>query len=155
MEHAVAQRQAQAGPAQFVIERRIRRGLAEVALDEQVDAAARAAGGDGEQAFRGGVAEGGGKSGDHHEAVFFGDGAGLFVVVGDVGELVAQIHLDDFFDVVVDFREPFLDVGALGPDAVGDEGFLIIRQMHQAGEILAEAHRIDEHKRRPARRMRG
>ena len=147
--------QAQAGPAQFVIQRRIRRGLAQVALDEQVNAAARAAGGDGQQALGGGVAEVGGKSGDHEEAVFLRDGAGLLVVFGDVGELVAQIHLDDLFDVLVEFREPFLDLGALGPDPVMDQGFLVIRQVHQAGEFLAEADRIDEQKRRPAGRMRG
>ena len=38
---------AQAGAAEFVVQRGIRRGLAQVALDEQVHAAARAAGGDG------------------------------------------------------------------------------------------------------------
>ncbi len=153
VEHALAQDQAQTGPPQFVIERRIRRGLPQVALDEQVDPAARPAGGDGKQAFRGGVAEGGGKPGDHHEPVFFGDGARLFVVFRDVGELVAEIHLDDFFDVLVDFREPLFDMGALGPDPVMDQGFLVIREMHQPGEVLAKAHRIDEHKRRPAGRM--
>ena len=103
--------------------------------------------------FARGFAEGGGKSGDDEEAVFFRDGAGLFVVFGDVRELVAQIHLDDFFDVVVEFGEALLDLRALGPDAVVDQGFLVIGEMHQPGEILAQPDRIDEHKRRPPRRM--
>ena len=89
------------------------------------------------------------------KAVFFGDGAGLFVVFGDVRELVAQIHLDDLLDVFVEFGEALLDLGGLGPDAAVDERFLVIGEVHQPGEILAEAHRIDEHKRRAARRMRG
>ena len=117
-----------------------------------MDAAAGAAGGDGKQAFGGGVAEGGGKSGDHQEPVFFGDRAGLFVVFGDGRVLVAQIHLDDLFDVLVEFGEAFLDLGALGPDPVMDQGFLVIREVHQPGEILAEPDRIDEHERRPAGR---
>ena len=141
--------------AEFVIQRRIRRGLAEIALDQQMHAAARAAGGDGTQAFHRGIAEGRGKPGDHDEAVFLGDGAGLFVVGIDVRELVAEIHLDDFFDVIVDLGEALLDVGGLRPDPVIDERFLVIRQMHQPGEVLAESHGIDEHERGPARRMRG
>ena len=52
--------------------------------------------------------------------------------------------------MVVDFGEAFLDMGGLGPDAVGDEQFLVIRQMHQAGEILAQADRVDEYTGRPA-----
>src|SRR5690349_12097578 len=110
MERAIAQAHPQAGAAEFVLKRRIRRRLAQVALDEQMHAAARAAGGDGEQALASRFAEGGWKTGDDEETIFLGDGTRLFVVFRDVRELVAEIHLDDFFDVLVELRKTFFNV---------------------------------------------
>ena len=68
--------------------------------------------------LHGGFAEGGGKPGNHQETVFLRDAAGLFVVFRDVRELVAQVHLDDLLDVLVEFGQTFLDLAALRPDAV-------------------------------------
>ena len=103
--------EAQAGAGEFLVEGGVGAGPCGVALDEEEDAAAGAAGGDAEQAFGGQFAEAGGEAGDDDEAVAFGDGAGLFVVVGDGGELVAEVHLDHLFEVLVEFGEAFLDLG--------------------------------------------
>jgi len=53
-----------------------------------------------------------------------------------------------FFDMLIELGESFFDLSALRPDPVIDQQFLVIRQMHQTGKILAQPHRINERARR-------
>ena len=103
------------------------------------------------------VAEVGRKSGDENELILLGDLPRLEVVLGDGRILVAEIHLDDFLHVLVELPEPCLDLGRLRPDAAVDHGILVVRQMHQPGEIPPQPHRIDDGEgdlpRRPARKQ--
>ena len=113
-------------------------------MDERIDAAPGAAGGDTQQAFGGGIAEVDGKIGDHEEMVLFGDHAGLVVVFGDGGVIVAQVHLDDLLDMLVEAGQALLDLRRLRPDAAVDDLLLVVGQVHNAGEILSEADRVDD-----------
>ena len=124
-------------------------------MEEEIDPAARAAGGDAKQSLRRGLAEGGGKSGNHDKAVLFRDGAGMRVVVIEGREFIPEVHLDHLLDVLVQLGQALLDLRGLGPDAAMDQALLIITQMHQAGEIPAEADGIDEGKDGPSGRVRG
>ena len=135
---------------------RIRRArLALVPMDEREDAAARAAGGDAPQALGRGVAEIHREIGDDQEMIFLRDAAGLLVVFGDGRVFVAQIHLDDLFHVLVQLGELFLDLVALRPDAAVDEAVLVIGEVHEAGEVLAEADRVEDGEAELARRRGG
>ena len=73
--------------------------------------------------------------------IFLRHAARLLIVLGDRRVLVAQIHLDHFLDVLIELREPLLDLALLRPDAAVDQRLLIIGQVHQPGEILPEPHR--------------
>ena len=79
--------------------------------------------------------------------------AGLGVVFGDGFVFVAEIHLDDLFHVFVQLRQLFLELVGLCPDAAVDVALLVIGQVHEAGEILAEADRIKNGEIQLARRM--
>ena len=92
---------------------------------------------------------------DDEEMIFLGDAAGLRVVFRDGRVFVAQIHLDDLFHVLVQLGELFLELRRLRPDAAVDGGLLVIRQVHQRGEILAEADRIENGEAQLARRRGG
>ena len=120
-------------------------------MDQRVDAAPGAAGGDAQQAPGGGLAEVHREIGDDQEVVLLRDVARLLVVFGDGGVLVAQIHLDDLLHVLVQVRQPLLDLPGLRPDAAVDELLLVIRQVHDAGEVLAEADGIHDGEVQPAR----
>ncbi len=113
-------------------------------MNEGEDSAARSALGDALEPLRSDITEGGREVGHDEEMIFFGNASGLLVVLGDGFVLVAQVHLDDFLDVLALFGQPFLDLVALGPDAAVDETLLVIAEMHQAGEVLPEAYRIDD-----------
>src|SRR5207247_1449582 len=102
--------------------------------------------GDALQAPRGRLAESGGKIRDDQKVIFFGHAAGLQVVLGDRRELVAQVHLDDLFDVFAEFAKPLVDLLALGPDAAVDDALLVIGDMHEAGEVFAEADGVEDGK---------
>ena len=88
---------------------------------------------------------------DDEEVIFLRHAAGLLVVFGDRRVLVAQIHLDDLLDVLAELGEPLLDLVALRPDAAVDEALLVIAKVHEAGEILPEADRVDDREARPCR----
>ena len=68
----------------------------------------------------------------------------MFVILLDGLELVAQVLLDDVFHVPGQVRQPLLDVRGLGPDAAGDQGLVKVGQVHEGGEVLAQANRIDD-----------
>ena len=74
------------------------------------------------------------------------DSAGLFVELCDGRVFVAKVKLGDFFDVLVQLNEPLLDVFGLRPDAAIDQAVLVIGEVHEAGEALAEAHGIQDGK---------
>ena len=131
------------GPA-FVAGEPVRLGRPEVGVHEGEHAAARTAGDDAFEPLHGGLAEVGREVGDDEEVVFFGDDSGLVVVFRDVVEFVAQIHLDDFFDVPAEDAEAFLDLLPLGPDAVVDQAVLVVGEVHQPAEILAEPDGVDD-----------
>ena len=87
--------------------------------------------------------------------IFFRDAAGLRVVFRDGRVFVAQIHLDDFLHVLVQLREPFLELRRLRPDAAVDAALLVIGEVHERGKILAEADRIKNRETQFARRRGG
>ena len=62
--------------------------------------------------------------------IFFRHAPGLRVVFSYGGVFVAEIHLDDFLHVLVEFREPFLELSRLRPDAAVDAALLVIREVH-------------------------
>ena len=124
-------------------------------MDQQVNAAARAAGGDAQQALRRRLAEGRGKAGNHHETVLLRDGPGLRVVFVERRILVTKVHLDDLLDVLVQLRQPLFDLRRLRPDPPVDERLLIVAEVHQPGEVLPETDRIDQRENRTPRRMGG
>ena len=139
----------------FVGNKIIRRRIALVPMNERVNAATRAVGGDVAQPPRRGVAEIHRERRDDEEMIFLGDAAGLRVVFRDGRVFVAQIHLDDLFHVLVQLGELFLELRRLRPDAAVDVAFLVIGQVHQRGEILAEADRIKNGEAHLARRRGG
>jgi len=96
------------------------------------------------EAFSGRFAKVCGEVGDDEKEVFFGDASSFFVILGDREILVSEIHLDDFFDLLGELIEAGFDVVALGPDAAIDEGFFVIGEVHEAGEIFAEADGVDD-----------
>lgn len=102
------------------------------------------AGGDAEEALGGEVAEGRGEIGHDDEVIFLGDVAGLLVVFGDGRVFIAEIHLDDFLHVLVQVGEALFDLRGLRPDAAVDQMFRVVGQVHDAGETLAQADRVDD-----------
>ena len=130
--------QADAVFAQFIGHEILRHGDALVPMDEREDAAPRAAGGDVAQPLRRGVGEIHRERRDDQEMIFLRHAAGLRVVFRDGGVFVAQIHLDDFLHVLVQFGELFLELRRLRPDAAVEAALLVIGQVRQRGEILAQ-----------------
>ena len=51
--------------------------------------------------------------------------------------------------------QPLLDVLRLGPDAVGDQELVVVGQVHERGEVLAQADRVDDREADLAGRDRG
>ena len=113
-----------------------------VDADERVHAAARAAGADGRELAGGGLAEPRGKiRGDDH-VVRLGHFAGRLVVLVDRGELVAEVLLQHLLHVGGDEGQPLVDVLGVGPDAAaGEQLLVVVGQVHEGGEVLAEARR--------------
>ena len=110
---------------------------------DEIDAAAGAAGGDARQPPGARFGEVRRKIGDDDEPIglrHFGDG----VVIADRGVFVAEVFLDHHLHLFGDVGEPLLDLLRLGPDAVGDEQFVVIGEMHEARELLAEPQGVDD-----------
>ena len=141
--------------AEFVGHESVRDGLPLVPVDQREDAAAWAADGDALQACSSRVTEARGEVGDDEEVILLRHAASLLVVFRDRRILVAQIHLDDLFNVLVHLREPLFDLVALRPDAAVDEAFLIIGDVHEAGEVLTKPDRINDGERDLAGRRGG
>ena len=148
-------RQANAVAAQFIGNKILRHGVALVPLDEREHAATRAVRGDVAQALRRRLTEIHRERGDDDEMIFLRDGAGLGVVFRDGGIFVAQIHLDDFLHVLVQFRELLLELRRLRPDAAVDGARLVIGQMHERREVLSQPDRVENGELQPARRRGG
>ena len=87
--------------------------------------------------------------------IFFREPPGLRVVFGERGVFVAQIHLRDLLDMLVEVGEALLELWLLCPDAAVDEAFFEIGQVHDTGEVLAEADWIEDGERQAARRRAG
>jgi hypothetical protein len=118
-------------------------------------ATTRAAGGDALQALHRHFAEVRRKIRDDEELIFLREATGLGVVFGERRVFVAQIHLRDLLDVFVEVGEALLDLRLLRPDAAVDEALLKIREMHDAGKVLAEADRIKDRERQSSGRRAG
>ncbi len=103
----------------------------------------------------GGLVEIGREVGDDQDPERLGDLAGHRVVLFDGLKLVAQVLLDHVLHVLGEIGQPLLDVLRLGPDPVGDQELVIIAQVHECGEVFAEADRIDDGVADLARRHRG
>ena len=135
---------ADAGFPQVFWNKAIWKRLALIPVNEGVNPALGTAGRNAHQALGGHVAEVRREVGDHQHVVLFGHAAGLFVVLGDALVLVAQVHLDHLFDVLVELGEALLNLVALGPDTAVDQALFIVRQVHETGEVLAQAHGVDD-----------
>ena len=70
-------------------------------------------------------------------------------------ELVAEVLLDDVLHVLGQVGQPLLDVRAVGPDARADQGLVVVGQVHEAGEVLAQPDRVDDREAHPPGRQRG
>ncbi|QKK08801.1 MAG: hypothetical protein HND58_11955 [Planctomycetota bacterium] len=125
-----------------------------VGQHDDEDAAAGAGVDDGGEPGDGVLGEIGREVGDDEVAVGLGDLAGDAVVLVDGGVVVAEVLLDDVFDVLGEFGEALLDVAALGPDAGADEGVVVIGEAHEPGEGAAAADGINDGELGPARRDR-
>ena len=112
--------------------------------DQRVDAAPRTAADDADQPPDRVVVEVGREVGDDEDAERLGDLAGHRVVFLDRLELVAQVLLDDVLHVLGQVGQPLLDVGRLGPDAAGDQELVVVGQVHEGGEVLAQADGVDD-----------
>ena len=77
------------------------------------------------------------------------------VVLLDRLVLVPQVLLDHAGDVIGQVREPLLDVRRLGPDLRSDQLLVVIGEVHERGEVLAEADRVDDREPHLARRQPG
>ena len=84
--------------------------------------------------------------------VFLREPPGLGVVFRERFVFVPEIHLRDLLDMLVEISQPLLELRLLCPDPAADEALLEIRQMHDAGEILPEPHRIEDGERKAPRR---
>jgi hypothetical protein len=49
-------------------------------------------------------------------------------------------------------RNALIDLLGIGEDPPADQRLIVIRQVHEAGEALAQSHRIDERESRPTGR---
>ena len=112
-------------------------------MHEREHAAARSASEDAFQPRHCALAESRRQSGDDEEVILLRHAAGLFVVFGDRCVFVAQVHLDDLLDMLVELLKAFFDVIALRPDAAIDQSGLVIGEMHQTGKVLAKADGVD------------
>ena len=113
-----------------------------------------AAGDDALQPVRRLLGKVGGKISDDEHAVRLGHLAGKAVVFLDRRELVAEIDLEDVLHVVGQVGQPLLDVAAVRPNAAGDELVVVVGQVHEGGEVLAESDRIEDREADFARRHR-
>ena len=121
----------------------LRGGISGVPVEEGKDAAAGAAGQNAVETFCGRLAAFGGEIGEDQKMILFRNHTGPCVVLGDRWVLVAQVHLDDFFDMRVEFGEAGIELIALRPDSPIDQAFLVVAQMHEAGKVLAQADGIE------------
>jgi len=117
-------------------------------MNECEDTAARTAHDDAFQPRHARLTEPSGQPGNDEEVILLRHAARLLVVLGDRCIFIAQIHLDDFLDVLVELGEALLDVIPLRPDAAVDERWLVIGQMHQSGKVLPQTDGIDDRQRR-------
>ena len=117
---------------------------AQVAQEQHVHAAARAALQDAGEALGGLVGDVHREVRHHQEPVRLGDLARLLVVRLDGGVLVAQVLLDHRLHVLGEVGQPLLDVLGVRPDAVGDQELHLVGQVHEPGKALPEANRVDE-----------
>ena len=126
-----------------------------VPLDKRVYPATRAAGRDVSQTPRGGVAKTHRERGDHQKMVLLGDRTSLRIIFGDRLIFVPEVHLDDFFHVLVEFGELFLHLARLSPYAAIDVAVLVIGKVHNAGEALAKPDGIENREADLSGRSRG
>ena len=101
---------------EFIRNKVLRQGHPPVPMNQRVNAAPGTAGRDAHQSLGRHIAEIGGKIRNHEKMVFFSNHTSLLVVFRDRLVFVAQIHLDDFLHVLIEFSQFLLDLAALGPD---------------------------------------
>ena len=112
--------------------------------NERVHAAARAAVDDADQAPGRLIGEVEWKVRDDQNPIRLGDLSGMRVVFLDRLKLIAQVFLDDVFHVAGQVGQTLIDLGRLGPDTAGNQGLVVIGQVHERGEIAPEPDRIDD-----------
>jgi len=136
--------QADAVGAQFLRDELGRQRQPPVPMNQRINAAARPAGRDAQQAFGGGFREVRREVGHDEEIILFRNDPRLLVVFGDGGIFIAQVHLDDLLHVLIEVGQFLLDLARLGPDAAVDELRFVVGQVHDAGEVLPQPHRVND-----------
>ena len=131
-----------------------RKHLSGVLGDQRIDTAARPAPHDAAQSPDRCLGEADREVRDHEKAIGLGQLSGLHVVGVDGLELVPQVLLDDVLHVVGKVGQPLLDVAVVGPNPPADQVFVVIGEVHEAREILAEPHGIENREMHPPRRQR-
>ena len=111
--------------------------------DDDVHAAARPRRGDAGEPPGTRLGEVGRKVRDADELVGFRD-LRVGVVVADRRVLVAEILLNDDLHLLGDVAELLLDQRRFGPDAAGHQQLVVVGQVHEAGELLAEPEGVDD-----------
>src|SRR5262249_20936619 len=123
--------------------------------DERVDATAGAAVDDAHEPANRLGREVERKVGDHQDAIRLCHLASVDVVLFDRLKLVAEVLLDDVIHVHGQVCHARLDVGSFSPDAAGDQGLVVIGQVHERGEVPSQPHRVDDGEACLARRQTG
>src|SRR5439155_18430269 len=93
---------------------------------------------------RGGLGEVGREIRDYDDAKRLGNLTRLGVILLDRVEFVAQILLNHVLHVLGQIGQPLIDVLRLRPDPISNHRLVEIRQVHEAGEVLAQSHGIDD-----------
>ena len=72
----------------------------------------------------------------YQEMIFLCNSTSLGIVLSDRGVFITEIHLNDFFHVLIQLSQFFFELRRLGPDAAIDVTLFIVRQVHQRSKIL-------------------
>ena len=91
------------------------------------------------------------ETGDYDEVVRFGDFASRRVVLFNVFELAAKIRLEDALHMFGDLLQAVSNLNGFCPDAMTNQLFVKIGQMHHGRETLPKSNRINQRELHSAR----
>jgi len=121
-----------------------RRLLADVMGNQRVHAASSPAADDAAQPAGGFFVEAGREVGHHQEAIRLGELARLAVICIDRFEFITEVLLNHVLHVVRQVGQPLFNMGGFRPDARVNQRLLVVRQVHESGEIAAQPNGIND-----------